>query len=99
MKAKAILTTLLLIIVVASVVMIFLNNNDAVADNNDAPTEAVAQDEQVADLPEKTTVYYFHGNTRCVTCKTIEKFTKEAVDQGFSEQVKKRTYQSRLHQS
>jgi len=28
-------------------------------------------------------VYYFHGNFRCVSCKTIERYTKEAVEKYF----------------
>jgi len=28
-------------------------------------------------------VYYFHGNFRCVNCRTIEQYTKEAVDKYF----------------
>jgi len=29
------------------------------------------------------TVYYFHGNFRCVNCHNIEQYTKEAVDKYF----------------
>jgi hypothetical protein len=28
-------------------------------------------------------VYYFHGNYRCVTCRTIEMYTREAVNGAF----------------
>lgn len=28
-------------------------------------------------------VYYFHGNVRCATCKRIEQYTTEGVQQGF----------------
>jgi hypothetical protein len=33
-------------------------------------------------------VYYLHGNTRCQTCRTIEAYTKEAVESGFAEELK-----------
>lgn len=33
-------------------------------------------------------VYYFHGNFRCVNCKTIEQNTKEAVEKYFREELK-----------
>jgi len=35
---------------------------------------------------EETTmkVYYFHGSARCVTCRRIEQYTREAVELGFS---------------
>jgi len=45
-----------------------------------------------ADLPgnppagsrDGITVYYFHGNTRCPTCKEIEAYTYEALQSGFA---------------
>jgi hypothetical protein len=33
-------------------------------------------------------VYYLHGNKRCVTCKKIEAYSEEAVQSGFSENLK-----------
>lgn len=33
-------------------------------------------------------VLYFHGKQRCVTCKAIEKHTKEVVDTDLAELVK-----------
>jgi len=33
-------------------------------------------------------VFYFHGNIRCFTCKRIERLTKEAVKEGFGEEIK-----------
>jgi len=32
-------------------------------------------------------VYYFHGNFRCVNCKTIEQYTKEAVEKYFQKEL------------
>ncbi len=34
-----------------------------------------------------TTVYYFHGDTRCVTCREIESQANEAVRSGFPEDI------------
>lgn len=34
-------------------------------------------------------VLYFHGKQRCVTCKAIEKYTKEVVNTELTEWVKK----------
>lgn len=31
--------------------------------------------------------YYFHGNARCVTCRNMEKYAKEAIENNFSEQL------------
>lgn len=32
-------------------------------------------------------VYYFHGNKRCTTCRTIEALSQEAVRSGFTEEL------------
>jgi hypothetical protein len=32
--------------------------------------------------------YYFHGNVRCVSCKTIEAYSAEAVKTGFKKELK-----------
>lgn len=33
-------------------------------------------------------VYYFHSTARCVTCRTIEAYTAEAIQTGFPEALK-----------
>jgi len=38
---------------------------------------------------QKVIAYYFHVTVRCVTCRTIEEYAKEAVERGFSEELKK----------
>ncbi len=39
----------------------------------------------VKKITEKTAVvYYFYTNTRCSSCKTIEAYTREAVEKNFS---------------
>jgi hypothetical protein len=42
-------------------------------------------------IPENTKiiVYYFHGNMRCKSCKTIENYTKEAVKTKYQDEIKK----------
>jgi thiol-disulfide isomerase/thioredoxin len=32
-------------------------------------------------------VYYFHGNFRCVNCRNIEQYTKEAVNEYFKKEL------------
>jgi len=34
--------------------------------------------------------YYFHGNTRCWTCRTIEAYTEEALKTGFADDLSAR---------
>jgi hypothetical protein len=36
----------------------------------------------------KVVAYYFHGTARCVTCRDIESYTKEAIETGFPEAIK-----------
>lgn len=45
-----------------------------------------AEDSQAEGM--KVTAYYFHGSTRCTTCRKIEAFSREAVQTGFSEALK-----------
>jgi hypothetical protein len=44
----------------------------------------------------KVIAYYFHTNTRCSTCMKIEAYSKEAIEQGFSEEIKKGILEMRI---
>lgn len=35
----------------------------------------------------KTTVYYFHGNARCVSCNNMEKYTVVAIREKFAAEL------------
>jgi len=37
---------------------------------------------------KKLVVYYIYGKPRCITCKKIEKYTREAVEENFSKEIK-----------
>lgn len=39
--------------------------------------------------PVKVVAYYFHVTVRCVTCRAIERYSRDAIDQGFREELKK----------
>jgi hypothetical protein len=44
----------------------------------------------VEHLPDNAlVVYYFHGDTRCPTCRTIENYSHEAVQAAFADEVAK----------
>lgn len=53
-----------------------LSNSQATAQNPAAPAA------------EKYVAYYFHVTLRCITCKKIEEYSREAVEQGFSRQLR-----------
>ncbi len=44
----------------------------------------------------KVIVYYFHTNTRCSTCKKIEEYSREAIEQGFPNELKSGVLEMRL---
>ena len=35
----------------------------------------------------KVVAYYFHGNFRCITCRTIEAYSEEAITKGFADEL------------
>ena len=44
--------------------------------------------EEAASPDEKTAVFYFHGNKRCMTCRSIESTASKAVKTLFAEPMK-----------
>ena len=40
------------------------------------------------DSNNKVIAYYFHGTNRCTTCRTIERYSKEAIDRYFAQELK-----------
>lgn len=94
---KSTMTTVLLLFVVASVVYLLVGERGSTAGNSDAPA-AVAGDPQPATaMPAASptlspsaaqeapalVAYYFHGNFRCPTCLTIERYAREAIENEF----------------
>ncbi len=49
---------------------------------------AVPQSEAVAAEKAEITIYYFHGERRCPTCKKVEANAKAALDKYYSKEVK-----------
>ena len=43
----------------------------------------------------KVIAYYFHGTFRCTTCRTIEKYSKEAIELYFAKEMKNGTLEFR----
>ena len=54
---------------------------DSSAPPGETPTTALPAEKASPDT--YVNVYYFHGNYRCVTCRTIEMYTREAVNGAF----------------
>lgn len=81
MRIKNLVTLALLLFVAAAVVTIALKNS------RDSSTETVAAGTETnREIPLPTdglVVYFFHGETRCPTCRKIEAFAHEAIDDAF----------------
>jgi len=78
MKIRTVVTILLILFVAASVaVMIFRGAGEDVAGIPGAGS----------GKSDRLVAYYFHGNVRCQTCRTIEAYAEEAIKNGYPEQV------------
>jgi hypothetical protein len=44
----------------------------------------------------KVIAYFFHTNTRCSTCLKIEAYSKESIEKGFADELKKGTLEMRV---
>lgn len=51
--------------------------------------ESSAMNNEGQNVPRKLIVYYLHGTYRCHSCNKIERLTREAVEQGFANQIDK----------
>ena len=47
--------------------------------------KALAEEPTLDTGAESVVAFYFHGNVRCATCKKIEAYADEALQQGFPE--------------
>jgi len=45
------------------------------------------ESEATPELLHKVVAYYFHGTRRCYSCKKIEAYSVEAIEEGFKEQL------------
>jgi len=43
------------------------------------------------DSNNKVIAYYFHGTNRCATCLTIERYSREAIEKYFSQEIREGT--------
>ncbi len=52
---------------------------------------AAEEDQAAATVDRSETdqvvAYYFYGNVRCATCRKLEAYSKEALEDGFSEEI------------
>lgn len=53
-----------------------------------SPKPAAATVAEAPSVAAAIRVYYFHGTTRCATCKTIEAYAHETVASAFAPELK-----------
>ena len=98
MGAKKAITVILLLFVVLSVGFLAvkgIHSNDdtqrsenAVKTESSSPETPTTAQQLIADpKADVDVVYYFMTSQRCPSCMKIEAFTKEAVEQNFSEKL------------
>jgi hypothetical protein len=100
MKPKTILTVVILAFVAVAVGYLVVKEvrraraPEAVADDVATPTAepppaetVVDPEKEMAASPGRVVVYYFYFGKRCATCLKIEKYTKEALERGFAEEL------------
>ena len=94
-KPKTIVTALLIAFVIVVIGNILIKEGGGKAETkqqevatNKNPEQPEAVRKVRASLPKsKVVAYYFHGTARCVTCRDIESYTKEAIETGFPEAI------------
>ena len=84
MGLKSIVTFILLLFVISGLIYALVREGrKTLYANSDG--KVVTLGGQKGD--EGVVVYYFHGTGRCPSCKVIEAYTKEAVFEGFKDEV------------
>jgi hypothetical protein len=95
MKAKTIITGVLLLFVCVSLIYIFVGESGREQVSTEAHNQTDAQENSSVDgessepvEPEPQVIaYYFHGNKRCNTCRTIEAYAEESIRTGFAREL------------
>ena len=100
MKPKNIITIVLVLFVLASIVFLAAKElkqkpdaaGEGLEQTQNQPQGQAPNQTQLQTQPktviDKTVVYYFRTNIRCVKCKKFESYTQQVIDDQFSEQVK-----------
>jgi len=91
LSVRSIITFILLIFVGTSLVYLITKNrqsDDSTQVTNNSGSVETASDQVVQALPHQVEVYYLHGNKRCVSFRTIEAYSHEAIRTAFRSNLK-----------
>ena len=89
MRANKVVTGILLLFVVVSVSYLAIGEWRGRGTTSGDEGDGAIDGSQAAREGDYVIVYYFYGNKRCNTCRTIEAYAKEAVETGFTDLVGK----------
>jgi hypothetical protein len=87
MKPKSILTAGLLLFVAVSVGVVIGKGTRSPAGPDGVASSPVNGPGAMRQAP-RVIAYYFHGEVRCLTCRTIEAYAREAIDTHFADALK-----------
>jgi hypothetical protein len=82
MSAKHLLTTSLLLFVAAAIVVVIVREAGTGGGTVESTDNSIA-----VEAIDGLVAYYFHGETRCPTCRTIEAYAHEAIEQRFAAEL------------
>lgn len=85
MSPKNIITISLLVFVAASIAVLTAKS---LRQSPPSATSDLDGPDKTRTIQDGVVVYYFHGNTRCPTCRAIETYAHEAVVNAFAEHLK-----------
>ena len=85
----------LLLFVGVSLVYLVIGGQESPEGRPASPVDALASRREAGDVTPaegggpKLVAYYFHGDFRCTTCRAMERYAKEAVEETFADQIKR----------
>jgi hypothetical protein len=64
-------------------------------DTRTQPAASTVTNKTATQSPLRVIAYYFHATVRCQTCRAIEAYSREVIEQTFAEDLKKGTIEWR----
>ncbi len=97
MKPKKIISTVLLAFVAVSIVALVNKEMQVPEDSRAAEIDVVqhtlddtgeSDGVVISDSgSERVVAFYFHGNMRCASCRTLEQYARDAMNSGFGDEL------------
>jgi hypothetical protein len=73
-----------------------VNTADKVTTKPAEPEAACNGQGASCDSSNKVIAYYFHGTYRCTTCRTIERYSREAIEKYFAKELRNKTLEFKV---